>query len=126
VSASLLAAAVSTAALALMHSVGGEAMIFTHRHEFRGLPRFFGRDDLALPSIRVTWHVPSLLGAAITAIFARFASLDALDDSQRFVVHVLGVSLAVCGVLVLAGTRGRHPAWIGFFGVAAFAWAGTS
>lgn len=126
VSASLLGAAVATAALALVHAVGGEAMIFPHRAKFRGLPRFLGRDELALRTIRVTWHVATILGVAIATVFARFAAVDQLDESQRFVVRVLAASLAACGLLVLAGTRGRHPGWAGFFVTAALAWAGAS
>jgi hypothetical protein len=124
----LFTAGILAVVTGLAHSVLGEILIFRHLRRGSLLPNM-DAPPLRQRNIRIiwaSWHVLTLFGWSFAAILFRlsFASPgDALFSpvAGAIVVANLGGSL-----LVLIGTRGRHPGWIALLLVAALTWIATS
>jgi hypothetical protein len=54
----------------------------------------------------------------------RLASPSTESSLQALVENTIVVAFLGGSFLVLIGTKGRHPGWIGLLGVAALAWIG--
>ena len=100
--------------LGLVHSLLGEYMLMRHLPGVQGLPLFRGSPDLPRQTIRITWHITSLLAWAITAILARLAALPGLGATEIFILQILALCFFACFLVALIGTRGRHPSWLAF------------
>jgi hypothetical protein len=117
---SLIAAGLATAT-GLAHSVLGERLIFRHLRDGTFVP------SLAAPPLRArhvrilwaTWHLASVFGWVFAGVLFQLALGHALAASTLKVA----IALAYVGgaILVLVGTRGRHPGWIALAAVAALA-----
>lgn len=117
---SLLAAAILTFVTGLVHSVLGEiALRLRELPPVPGLPAILGGDRLHPRILRATWHVATLLAWAIAAILFESARAGSLDAGRTFAIRAIALSMVGCGLVVLTGTKGRHPAWLIMFGVAA-------
>src|SRR5438309_690623 len=110
----LYAAAIVVFVLVTVHSVAGELLILRHMHRFGGFPLVGGSDALAKRTVRVTWHVCSLLGVGLGAILLRLADRAPLAGDDLFAAQAIAGSLFACAILGAIGTRGRHPGWVGF------------
>ena len=107
----------------LVHSVLGEWLIFRHLRQGTLVPQ------LAPPPLRTrnvhilwaTWHLASVFGWAFAAVLL---GLAASPDQPLIplVLHAVIAANTAGAILVLVGTRGRHPGWIALGAVAAFAW----
>ena len=100
----------------LVHSVLGERLIF-RRLRAGGLIPTDGGNRLYESHVRIlwaTWHLSSVLGWA-TAFILLYASGAAVPP---VIVHAIAAAAAASGLLVLVGTRGRHPGWIALLVVA--------
>jgi hypothetical protein len=124
----LAAAGVLSLATGLAHSVLGEALIFRHVRVGSLVPTI-GAPPLRERNIRIiwaTWHLATVFGWAFAAILFKLAitphnsSLGALILDAIVVAHIGGA------LLVLIGTKGRHPGWIALAAVAALTWFGAS
>jgi hypothetical protein len=118
----LLAAAVVTFLLGLLHSTLGEALLLRHIPRVQGLPAILGNDDFPKRTLRWTWHVTTLLGWACALILGRFAYLPGLDALERFVVQTISACLFLCAAVAFLGSRGKHAGWFGFFAAAVLSW----
>lgn len=106
----------------LVHSVLGEHMIFS-RLRAGGLIPTEGGSHLRERHVRIlwaTWHLASVLGwaHAFILLYAANAAVPAL------VIEALMAAAAAGGMLVLVGTRGKHPGWIALLVVALLVWGG--
>jgi hypothetical protein len=111
----LLAAAGLTVAIAMVHSVLGERRIF-RRLRGGGAPRL---SAFQVGILWASWHLVSLFGLALAAALFCLASPTGLANLPT-VLRVAVIASMVGGAgLVGFGTRGRHPAWIALFLVAA-------
>lgn len=90
--------------IAVVHSVMGERRIFL---PWRAAPP---RDVLRQHQVvlRVTWHLPSLLGLGQAATLAVLATAADAAPAWRLPLGLLALSVGACGVLVTVATRGRH------------------
>lgn len=111
---SILAMASALALLtSLVHSALGEMLIFRHLRRGTLVP---GLDAPPLRSRNVrilwaTWHLASVFGCAFAAALAMLAF--APDAEARKVLLAAALAAHAGGaLLVLVGTRGRHPGWI--------------
>jgi hypothetical protein len=88
----LFAAGILTALIGVVHSVMGEIMIFRALRRSTWIPTQGGSAlrEFQVRIIWASWHILSLLTALVAS-----------------------------AALVLIGTRGRHPAWLGLLLVAA-------
>ncbi len=108
----------------LVHSVLGEILICRHLRN-GGLVPSLGAHPLRERNIRIiwaTWHLGSVFGWAFAGVLLRLA-LPGNNYSVRALV-LSAVVFAYLGgsVLVLVGTRGRHPGWIALLAAAALTW----
>ena len=108
------------------HSVLGEMLIFRQLRSSTLVP---GQDAPPLRSrnIRIiwaTWHVATLFGWAFAGVLLQLA----LTPQASLVSLFLNATVAAYAggsLLVLVGTRGRHPGWIALAAVAALVWTGA-
>jgi len=105
------------------HSVLGELLIFRHLRKGTLVP-----DQDAPPlkgrHIRIlwaTWHLATVFGLAMAVVLAQLA-VDPQVPILRLVVSATVAAYAGGSILVLVGTRGRHPGWIALGLVAALTW----
>lgn len=104
-----LCAAILAFLLGLAHSLLGELLIFrTLRLRNAQLKWLSPRHLAALWS---TWHLVTVLGWTLAA-----ALLWMAFPPHRIATLglILSVFLAACALFWLAGTKGKHPAWIVF------------
>jgi hypothetical protein len=108
----LRAAAILLAVVVLVHSVGGELIIFRHLGRMTGFPLMRGSQDFAKRTVRATWHVPSVLAAAFALILWRYAGAGPLGQAERAIVEIIAGSLFLSAAVIAVVTRGQHPGWV--------------
>lgn len=120
----LFAAGVLALVVGAVHSVLGEVLIFRHLRS-RGLVPTMEAPPLRERHIRIlwaSWHVATVFGWAFGIVLLRLATLTT-EDSLREIVESAAVFAFLGGsFLVLIGTKGRHPGWVGLLGVAVLVW----
>ena len=121
----LIAAGVLALLTGVAHSVLGEILIFRHLRN-AGLVPSMGAPPLRERNIRIiwaTWHLGSVFGWAFAGVLLRLAFIADNDYSSKDIV-LSAIVFAYLGgsVLVLVGTKGRHPGWIALLVVAALTW----
>jgi hypothetical protein len=125
-STAFTAAAMLAIVVALVHSILGEIMIFRRlRKPGRMIPTD-GGERLLGSNVRIlwaSWHVLTVFGLGMAAILLRLAS-SARTAEHDFIAQAIAVSMLGGSLLVLVGTRGRHPGWVGLLGVALLVWLG--
>lgn len=113
-----LIAALLAALTGLAHSVFGEILIFRHlRHG--GLVPARGAPPLRERNVRIiwaTWHLATLFGWAFAGLLLRLALGHPM--SAALVTDALVFAYLGGAVLVLVGTKGRHPGWVALAAVA--------
>ena len=107
----------------IAHSVLGEVLIFRQLRQGTLVPA--GEAPPLRPRhIRIlwaTWHLASVFGWAFAVVLARLAVTP--DAALRtLIVEAAVVAYAGGALLVLIGTRGRHPGWLALAAVAALTW----
>ncbi len=115
------AAAALTFAVGLIHSLFGEKLIFQRMRPQGGLIPTQGGPVLRGPHVRIlwaSWHALTAMGWGMGAILGWLALPASASLAQSAVVQAITASMLAGAVLVLVGTRGRHPGWAGLLGVA--------
>jgi hypothetical protein len=121
-----LTAAMVAALTGLAHSVLGEVLIFRHLRE-GGLVPTLAAPPLRVRNIRIlwaTWHLATLFGWAFAGVLFQLALGRPMSAS--FVIGAMLFAYLGGALLVLVGTRGRHPGWIALTAVAALTAAGNA
>lgn len=97
----------------LIHSVLGERLIFRRLRAAGAWIPTEGGSALREPHVRIlwaTWHALSVIGWAVAAVlFWHFERSLRLPGPLGL---ILAMGLLGGAVLVLVGTKGRHPGWI--------------
>ena len=117
-------AAVLAVVTGIVHSVLGELLIFRHLREgtlvpAKDAPPLRGRN---VRIIWATWHLATVFGWAFAAILGWLA----IDPKVPVMSLVMATTIAAYiggALLVLVGTRGRHPGWVALAVVAALTWS---
>ena len=122
----LLVAAVITAVTGLIHSGLGEILIFKHLRN-GGLVPAVGAPPLRERNIRIiwaTWHLATVFGWAFAGVLFRLA----FGHPSPIALILNAIVFAYLGgaILVLIGTKGRHPGWIALSAVAALTWLASA
>jgi hypothetical protein len=120
------AAAMLAIVVALVHSILGEMMIFRRLCKPGRMIPTDGGERLLGSNVRIlwaSWHVLTVFGLGMAAILLRLAS-SARTAEHDFIAQAIVVSMLGGSLLVLVGTRGRHPGWVGLLGVALLVWLG--
>lgn len=118
----LTAAVIVLGGVILVHSIGGEVLLFRTQARWTGLPVALGSDSLAKQTLRATWHVASVFGIAFAAVLHRFSGQSALAAGEGFVLDAIAAALVAGGVVVLIMSRARHPGWAGLSLAGALVW----
>ena len=116
----LLAAAILLTLIGIIHSILGEILIFRHLRKSGWIPTD-GAPVLKESHVRIlwaTWHLGSVFGWGMAYMLFQTAHLP----SQSWMQGVIALTSAVSGLLVLIGTKGRHPGWIGLLMVGLLIW----
>ena len=116
----LLCAGILLAIVGVMHSMLGERLVF-RRLRSKGIVPTEGGSHLNERHVRILWATSHL--ASIWGWGASFVLLYASRDPvPKVVIDALMAGAAVSAILVLVGTRGRHPGWIALLAVALLVW----
>ena len=118
----LMAAAGLSVLIALAHSVIGEYRIFRHMRRAGHLVPTEGGAVLREFQLRIlwaTWHGLSVMGLGLASVLLWLDQPEIRLASAGRVEWCVAMAIAATGVLVLVSNRGRHPAWLALFGVAA-------
>ncbi|MDJ0752524.1 MAG: hypothetical protein QNJ45_03325 [Ardenticatenaceae bacterium] len=110
--------------IGLVHSIMGEILIFRRLRSGGWIPTDGGQvlRESHVRIIWATWHVLSVFGWVLAAILFRLAVPTA--ELGVFIKNAVLLAMAIASLLVLMGTRGRHPGWVGLLGVAVLLWFG--
>jgi len=109
--------------VAFVHSVLGERYILVRLFRRNDLPKLFGTDDFTRRTLRFAWHITSVMGLGLAAILVMLDSPG--DTFTRRTAEIVAATCALSGLVALAGSRGRHPAWIAFLAIAVLTWLGS-
>lgn len=124
----LVAAGVLALVTGLVHSVLGEVLIFRHLRS-GGLVPAMGAPPLRERNIRIiwaTWHLATVFGLAFAGVLLRLAVVPHIDSPSSLIVSAAVFAYLAGSLLVLIGTKGRHPGWIALLVVAALTWFGAN
>ena len=122
----LVAAAVLAFLVGLAHSILGEVLIFRRMRE-RGLIPTNGGRVIGERHVRIlwaSWHVLTVLGWCLAGILVLLA--QAKFQGSGPLLQAIFLAMLASSALVLIGTRGRHPRWVGLLGVAVLVWFANS
>ncbi len=117
------AAGVLAFIVGLVHSILGEVLVFS-RMRAAGLVPTNGGTVLRERHVRIlwaTWHVVTAIGWGMAALLIWLSRASMGHATQSIIVLLLVASMTASSLLVLVGTRGRHPGWLGLLGVAVLA-----
>lgn len=118
----ILIAAALMVLLAVAHSYLGERYILIRLFRRQDLPKLFGGTEFTKGTLRFAWHITSVFALGFAAVLWLLASHG--RDVARDVAIIIAATSLLCGVVALAGSRGRHLSWIVFFAVAVLVWFG--
>jgi hypothetical protein len=120
-----LAAAVLAFLVGLAHSILGEVFIFRRMRQGGLVPTNVGR-VIGKGHVRIlwaSWHVLTVFGWCLAAIL--FLLSQTQPAGSAVFSQVIAIAVLAGSALVLVGTQGKHPGWIGLLGVAVLAWLGS-
>ncbi|WP_422862071.1 hypothetical protein [Flagellimonas sp. W118] len=103
--------------LGLVHSILGEYMIFnTKRNKGNLVPTKVGTElkERHLRIIWATWHLASFFGWCIGTFLVKIALNQGKSGAEfvDFIINSTILTMLAASLLVLAGTKGKHPGWI--------------
>jgi len=107
----LIAAAASCVALATVHSLIGERLIFG-RMDSASFCEASGMAPRRWLALRGSWHLVSLFGLGFAAIFGVLAFGS--PSNPENILAALAVTFFISGIFWFWMTKGGHPAWIVF------------
>lgn len=103
--------------LGVVHSFLGERLIFKNKRTKGTLVPSINSNDLRESHLRIiwaTWHLASIFGWCFGAILIHlaFKSSEYSAAIKSMLVTSLTVTMVLGSVLVLVGTKGKHPGWM--------------
>lgn len=117
---SLLVAALFMVGLAAAHSWLGERVLLGPLLAPEARAGLLAKSGFARRVLRFAWHLTSIAFIGLGAPLAVYAFAE-IDPTARLALRLVGASLIVMGLTVLATSRGRHLAWPFFLGAGAIA-----
>jgi hypothetical protein len=109
----------------LVHSVFGEWLIFRRMRASGALIPTEGGSALREPHVRIlwaTWHALTAIGWALAALL--FWHSDAARPLPVTVGFIVAGGALASSLLVLVGTKARHPGWLALLAAAVLALLG--
>ncbi|HYK01482.1 MAG TPA: hypothetical protein VE974_06980 [Thermoanaerobaculia bacterium] len=115
-------AAVLTAVVGVVHSYLGERYILMRLFRRGNLPDLFRKHEFTKRTLRLAWHVTTLLAFGFTAVLLVLATHP--REEIRTLARIIAATFALSGLLSLIVVKGKHLSWLAFFVIAALVWAG--
>lgn len=115
-----VAAGTLTFVVGLIHSILGERLIFRRMRSAGFIPTNGGQ-VLHEPHVRIlwaSWHLVTVMGWCIAAGLLWLALPSSIHLVQSVVPKAVAATMLASSFLVLVGTKGKHPGWVGLLGVA--------
>ena len=112
--------------LGVVHSVLGELLIF-HRLREGSLISSSVSPILRERDVRIlsaTWHALTVSGWGFGAILLRLSFSSSQYTVQAFVESTILFSMLSASLIVLIGTKGKHPGWLVLLVIAISLWIG--
>ena len=122
-----VAAGLLTFVIGLVHSVLGERLIF-RRMRVEGFVPTNGGQVLRERHVRIlwaSWHVVTALGWCVAVVLFWLALPSEAHLAQSALSKAVAASTLLSSMLILVGTRGKHPGWVGLLVVAVLAVMGA-
>lgn len=103
--------------LGIAHSIIGEYLIFKSKRHKGNLVPSKGSAELKERHVRIlwaTWHLASVFGWCLGGILVKIS----LEQSElnfgitNFILTITMYAMFLASILVLVGTKGKHPGWI--------------
>lgn len=113
-------AAVLIALVGVAHSYLGERYILIRLFRRGNLPELFRNADFTKRTLRLAWHITTVLAFGFAAVLVVLASPGRED--VRTIGRIISATFALCGFVALVGSRGSHLSWIAFFAIAGLVW----
>lgn len=103
--------------LGIAHSTLGEYLIFNNKRKGGNLVPTKVNTELKerhLHIIWATWHLSSFFGWCIGAFLIKISLKQNMLDSEfiNFMINSTVIAMIASCLLVLIGTKGKHPGWI--------------
>jgi len=103
--------------LGLVHSILGEYLIFRDKRNKGNLVPSKVNTELKERHLRIiwaTWHLSSFFGWCIGAFLVKLSIDQNMLDSEfiNFMINSTIFTMFASSLLVLIGTKGKHPGWI--------------
>lgn len=103
--------------LGLVHSILGEYLIFKDKRNTGNLVPTKVNAELKERHLRIiwaTWHSTSFFGWCIGAFLVKISLVQNKLDSEfiDFIINSTIYTMFASSLLVLIGTKGKHPGWV--------------
>lgn len=103
--------------LGLVHSILGEYLIFKNKRNRGSLVPTKVNAELKERHLRIiwaTWHLASFFGWCLGIFLIKISFDHSKLDPEfiNFTIHSTIITMFVSSLLVLIGTKGKHPGWI--------------
>lgn len=109
----LVLAALLSVLLAAAHSYLGERYILIRLFRRGDLPRLRGGTTFTQDTLRLAWHITSVLALGFAGILVALARPRGVEAGV--LGALIAATFAVSGLVALVGSKGRHLSWIVFF-----------
>jgi hypothetical protein len=114
-----LIAAILCFFLGLVHSILGECLIFKSKRTKGALIPSKTGEELKERHLRIlwaTWHLATVFGWCIGTLLLK---ISVLEESRliNFMVKSISTTMILSSLLVLIGTKGKHPGWLVLLGI---------
>lgn len=115
--------------LGIIHSILGEYLIFQRMRDVGIIPTN-GGTLLKPKNVRIlwaSWHLVTVFGWALGSILCWLS----LSSSVELIIparltNIITVAMLLGAILVLIGTKGKHPGWVVLTIIALSTWIGNN
>lgn len=103
--------------LGIAHSIFGELLIFRNKRNNGHIIPSRGSIELRESHLRIiwaTWHLASVFGFCLGTMLILLATIEQELDQEllKLVTYPITNAVWLGALLVLVGTKARHPGWI--------------
>lgn len=120
----LILAAMIATFVGVAHSLLGEKLVFSKLRQQGWVPSK-SAGSLHESHVRIiwaSWHALTVFGFVLAAILLRLAWPVEAAQLTAFILTAVLVGMVAAAVLVLVGTKARHPGWIGLLLIGLLTW----
>ena len=110
----LIAAAILTMGIGIIHSWLGERYIIGRLLRRSDLPRLFGDDTFTRQTLRFAWHLTTVAWFGLAAVLIMLSGALVGIRVSDGVVFAIALVFLINAIVALVFSKGRHLSWIVF------------